>query len=509
MASRKRRRKPKTGTPTGTTPLKRPTTAPSGRTGRRALVVLVVAVAILTIAAISRSRDGKDESETRNDDEIHFRIEPVDVLVLPGEPTDPVGTVAIGSYYDDNYETVHEVVRYDGESDRPMWRSMPIPLGDRAQLRNAGRQVIVSVDRMMYAFDLATGSEVWRTELSDAVPQECTACLLVVDGSVIVRPLDAVLQGIDATSGTVRWTHRLEDTAGTVRAVGPFLLVTDGPGPNWRTVEIDPETGTPRHEIGARCPAPGTTAPDLPTGLLSPDSVAVTAPSDPDVAYLGFGTWPACWQAWDLSAGALRWSTTLPDESLRGDVATAFPGSDLLYSTGHATLGVVDTRDGAVNPLEVEPEHVFTPMTSSDQIVAGVRISTRGTPQAEVVGLDRRTGGTVWSFDLGPATPIEGSVVAAQTRGTGTLREGDVVFDVGVVDGKLAVVTIDWAGDGTALVVDIADGTRSESQTWTAWGGTPPFGVRSEGWSGPTVILRLDEWLFAIDALEGRRDWSS
>ncbi len=74
----------------------------------------------------------------------------------------------------------------------------------------AGVVYVASTDKHLYAIDLATGQEKWKTKLAKGSIMKCSPA--VKDGVVYVGDVGGTMYAVDAAKGEVKWTYTPEST---------------------------------------------------------------------------------------------------------------------------------------------------------------------------------------------------------------------------------------------------------------------------------------------------------
>lgn len=468
---------------------------------RAARIVATTLGLALLLAACSSSGPGSG-SGSNGPDAPDDDVVAGSVLVLPGEPTAAVRSVALTRRYDrDLSTTVYEIVRLDGVGDTPVWRTPPLGTDAyRVPLATDGTHVLTAIDAKVYAFDLGSGRPVWEAPLSDVFQAGCDRCFEVVGQRLLVRSFDSVIHAIDTTTGTEVWSRRLESVSGGMQVAGSRLLVIDGSYPGPTAEVVDPATGATVAALATGCHEDGSI---IPPRTIDADATVLTGSTEPDAAYLGYGYVPACWQKWDLADGSLVWDTVLPDDYLDHGTTAVLDEPRLTFGTRNPSLVQLDTVTGAGAAVPLPPDTDITPIATEGSSIIAQAVTTRGTAKWSMVGLDATTGAVRWQVPLGTATPLD-----ADHPGT-TISSAEQRFTTHVSGGKVDIVTIDGAtGQLSTQRIDLADGTPSPVTTVPYGTDGPSISFAPVAWSGSTAVLVVDDRLVVLDTTTSTVTWS-
>lgn len=275
-----------------------------------------------------------------------------------------------------------------------------------------GREVVVvgSKDGSVYAFDAATGEEVWEQSTEKSVWSSPT----VVGEHVYIGSDDGYLYDLNLEDGSVRWDEFIGATVISSPVVADGVVVVGADD----LYAFDAVTGEPRWEY--------------PTGeiISSPvvdDGVVYVGSDDGHLYAVGLDEQ----LRWSYDSGAaVRGSPVVADN-------TVFVGND------DGSLVALRTSDKAeVWNVDLGAKIRSTPLVSGDRLVVG-------TGGGRLVALDHTSGAEEWTFNAG--TEIESSPLEVA---------GLAVF--GADDGRVYAVWLD-SGDGAGFFA--TDGTVQSSPT--------------------------------------------
>ena len=457
-----------------------------------ALVLLAVAGAVVAVLAGTGAVDDLQEAVERlaGGDRT---VEDEGVLVLGGEPAAPLDAVALTYRYDQGRgATVHQLVRWSDAGTEPRWVGPSVEDATARLPLAAASGAAVAVDGdQAVAVELATGAERWRTTLSDVVARPCRGCLVVVDGTVVVVPDDAVVQALDLATGEPRWERRLADVRGRVEVVGGAVWVVDSSGGAVSVAVLDPATGAERATVPLSCSVDGATSPSTDV------DVELVALPDGD-ALIGHGTWPGCWERRGPD-GALRWQAGDEELWFSFGVPWATDGQVLASGDSEEGLLVIDLATGSQRPIPAPPDAELVPLDAAPDLVLALSATTRGSPRWSVVAYDTATLAPRWTVPLDAGVPLVGddatsSVVTSNDLRVLLHRDGEV----------LRAVTVDGA-DGSVRTggIVLADGTAAPGGRADLPASSGVTRVGLVGWLGSRVVLVLDGALVELDAGTG------
>ncbi len=244
-----------------------------------------------------------------------------------------------------------------------------------------GTAYIGSYDQHLYALDLKTGREKWRYKGGPF-----KGPVAVRGGSVYAGDEDGTLHCVDAQTGRKRWTHDAgaEVTSGAGFA-GEDVLFGSANETLYCLTKDGKKRWTFRVEGGPVNPTPATAA-----------GHTFVAGCDSNLHVI------------DVKTG--KETRAVP---LGGQVgATAAVGGDVLYvGTMTNDVQAVDWKEGKVLwtfQAENMPQPFFASVALTDRLVIAASKDKR------VYGIDRKTGGQVWSFLTGKR--VESSPVVVGKR---------------------------------------------------------------------------------------------
>ena len=151
---------------------------------------------------------------------------------------------------------VDQVVSYDGATGLPRW-TLPIPGTDVAcsASSDTGSDGAGTIGLVMYgpdsgpcdhvmAVDLATGHQAWAAPLQSSYSGDSATDLLGVAGGTAVVLTDEAITGLDARTGTTRWTLTSQCSFQQLYASGSSAVaLASCDGASYDVISIDPATG--------------------------------------------------------------------------------------------------------------------------------------------------------------------------------------------------------------------------------------------------------------------------
>lgn len=378
------------------------------------------------------------------------------VLLLPGEPGDPVRMIALTSVYDTGRsEVVNRVARFDGGGE-PTWSGPELSEGQyQVHLLSDGNRVYTTDDDEVVALSLADGTEQWRGSLTDEILWNCENCFSLAGDRLLVTASDGILTAFDTETGAQRWTRRFDDTRASTYVAGDRVLMVDGAGIDHRGIVVNPADGVELATFSGSCQQDGS---PITSGFGVDDPVIPMADGS---VVMGFGSWPACWQRVDLSTGQPRWNVLLPDGDARYDIGRTHDGATLVAQDGNDGLTVIDLATGAARPIAAVPDASTFPIAVTADTVVTLRESSRGSRPWSVAAYDLGDGAERWTWALDDAVPTTGTFGASAIVSS---EERHVA--IAVRDQRVDMVTVD--GDTSDLTVerlDLATGVAAPKST--------------------------------------------
>jgi hypothetical protein len=311
-----------------------------------------------------------------------------DLLITNWDPMQETETVYVTyAVKDGNARKVlweKEMVRYDG------WY-IPRAIFDES------RVYYLAGDRLL-AFDQKDGSTAWEASLSDLVSTSCENCIQKVQEHIVVLTLDYVLQGIDASSGELAWSVRLNDPSTAYEgfsAVGGQVVLAD------RT-----ESEESKKAVHVFSPDNGllvrTLAPTCPETDYHPwlDEMFIDRTSGGrQVIFLyDCGADPFA-QSWDLASGEMVWQQPLPEDADTWVDSSLLSRDTLYLDVREGRLEISLSTGQAVHLPEPDADYEFTLLEEHEGILIGKARRTRGSTRYELWGL-KGVAERIWSYEM-------------------------------------------------------------------------------------------------------------
>jgi outer membrane protein assembly factor BamB len=303
----------------------------------------------------------------------------------------------------------------------PDWVTTADGVGvDVSMVTGDGRLYVAVHEGRAYAFDLATGEQLWTTPLGEATDDSPAAV-----GELLVVPVDTAerwtLVGVDAASGERRWTYdppserRYSWSDSDVVVADGLVLATaafsgpDAPGDPFLAA-VDPAAGTERW----RTHLPGRYADHLLSTPAALDGRAYILARTYDDAPIGHVL------AFDLADGRPVWNTTVP---IAAETVLAADGTVFAAGAGVVAL---DPATGVSRGTVVTESHRFTHPAYADGTLFVLGAAIDVIDPRTVVAVDAATGTERWRSD-----PVAGGWIETQP----VVTERYVLY--GTVDGEL------------------------------------------------------------------------
>lgn len=255
-------------------------------------------------------------------------------------------------------------------------------------------------DEVVMAFDLATGTPIWRdthtapftkNQYATSMAKGPNATPLAADGRLYTFGVSAVLTAYDAATGKVLWRHDYtkdidSSTLFCGTAMSPILVdghilvhVGDDRGGVFRA--FDAATGAIRWE--QKGPGPGYASPVLATIDGEKQIVTMT-----DKSVVGVST----------ATGAILWSSPFPDEWNENIATPTIAGDTIVVSgTRRGTYGLEVGRDaGAWKVVEAWHSPETAMYMSSPVLHDGVLYGFSSRRKGQFFALDPASGKTRW-----------------------------------------------------------------------------------------------------------------
>lgn len=219
--------------------------------------------------------------------------------------------------------TGYDLLRVNRNDGSVVWSAEQgaIPLGKWAPVLDGGLGFTPSGGDLL-AFDPATGNQVWRTPLRDAL----SAGPVVDDGRVIIGDEKGTVIAFDAKTGKVAWSYQAEPEAiGGLSLAGGNVHFATTNGLAFQFHTLDAATGTLQHSFATQY-----------NGLIGGGAVA----GGTGYVMNGSGTI----SAFDLATGAVRWTDQTDAKSPN---STVLAGETAIVAGADGTLYAIDAATGS------------------------------------------------------------------------------------------------------------------------------------------------------------------
>jgi outer membrane protein assembly factor BamB len=264
------------------------------------------------------------------------------------------------------------------------------------------RRIYYLAGERLLAFDQTDGSIAWEASLSDLVSTSCEHCIQKANDRIVILTTDYVLQGIDASSGELAWSVRLNNSS-TARegfsVVGGQIVLSDQTESQGSTQAVhifDPHSGSLVRTVSPTCPEtdyrPWFTEMFIDRSSSNGRVIFLyKCISDPFV------------QSWDLASGEMVWQQPLPEDT-DTSVDSFLLGHDTLYvNVYHGRLKISLATGQTENLPEPDPDYEFILLEEHEDILIGKARRTRGSTRHELWGL-KGVAERIWSYELGTDT---------------------------------------------------------------------------------------------------------
>jgi outer membrane protein assembly factor BamB len=350
-------------------------------------------------------------------------------------------------------------VRFTPEGAEQLWASEALDessyRAEVAQFDDGGDGaplIYAAIDDQLLALDGDTGATKWRTTLRDRTSYDCEDCFEVVDGTLIVRTLDAYVTAFGPDAPEPLWEKRLNSPAGSVSVANDRLFIVDEPESSEQLTAVQvvsPTTGRVARTVTPTCPEDD----DTPWQLeLSPgDPVHAVGETDDVVAAFGFGD--VCLVRWNAESGTVAWTSRLINASGIRDQDVLVGDRDLVASTTSSALVAVDLTSGEAVQLTGPADTALELDSIVGRTLVATTATTRGTPRRGLAAWDLEAGERLWAIRLpGDPSPTSGFSSDALFDGS------PVVELVPTVDGMTAFTFRGEDRTFAATPIDLSDG---------------------------------------------------
>jgi outer membrane protein assembly factor BamB len=403
-------------------------------------------------------------------------------LMLPSDGNSPN---IVAETYDVSSQSF-AVTRLDLASHKALWNS----LGQKeflhidAMLAGDTHLYLVIKNRLI-ALQLSDGQQAWETSLSDELAGACRRCITLQAGRLLVLTMDKTLGAYDAATGHQAWEKHFDNAGHTLYPLGQTVALAYSLQRGAALGVFDVATGSEKLHLEPTCKPPDGLQDEMDvSSYILLDTAGPTTK-----AYIFFGLFNSCVQRWDLSSGKMDWQTM--DEQHRlsaSDDTPALLAHGRLYlssdrqlssmdaATGQQVQVVDDTRDYFLIPILVDGQHL---------VVRARR--TRGSTRYELWAYDLNSGKNAWKHPILNGSPIDppgqmSGLISENDQGWTLLQASDglwlITFQTAPNQVNLARINLDtgeWTGqkslslglDSSTEFYDIPQ--RIESQDHLGW----------------------------------------
>jgi hypothetical protein len=284
-----------------------------------------------------------------------------------------------------------EIAKYDG------WY-IPRAIFDESRI------YYLAGERLL-AFDQKDGSTAWEASLSDLVSTSCENCIQKVKGQLIVLTLDYVLQGIDASSGELAWSVRLNDSSTAYEgfsAVGGQVVLSDRTEPEGadKAVHVfSPDNGSLIRTLAPTCP-------EIDYQPWFRDMFVDRSSGGGQVIFLYMCMSDPYVQSWALASGEMAWQQLLPEDA-DISVDSFLLSRDTLYLDVYKGRLEISLSTGQTESLpEPDPDYEFILLEEYEGTLIGKARRTRGSERHELWGLEG-VAERIWSYELETDTLLD------------------------------------------------------------------------------------------------------
>jgi hypothetical protein len=311
-----------------------------------------------------------------------------DLLITNWDPREETETVYVTYIVKDgNARKVlweKEIAEYDG------WYDPRATFDESRVYYLAGERLL--------AFDQKDGSIAWEASLSDLISNSCEHCIQKVKECLIVLTVDYVLQGIDASSGELAWSVRLNDSITAYEGfsvAGGRVVIPDRTEPRGsdKAVHVfDPDNGSLIRKIAPTCP-------EMDYRPWFTEMFIDHSSGDGKVIFLYDCRADPFVQSWDLDSGEMVWQQPLPEDA-DTSVDSFLLGRDTLYLDVREGRLKISLSTGQARHLpEPDPDYEFTLLEEHEDILIGKARRTRGSERHELWGLTG-VAERIWSHEM-------------------------------------------------------------------------------------------------------------
>jgi hypothetical protein len=317
-----------------------------------------------------------------------------DLLITNWEPVQESGTFHV------------TYVAKDGDKRKVLWEKalkeydywyIPRAISDESRIYYLAGERLLALNQQ-------DGSTVWEAPLSDLVSISCASCIDKVRDRVVVLTTDYVLQGVDARSGEIAWSVRLNDPSAAYEGfsvIGDQIVLLDyiEPGTSEQAVHVfNPGDGSLIRRISPTCPESGS--------ISWRNEALIDHTGGQAIFSHGCSTSGPYMQSWSLANGEMIWQSPLPEGRSISAKSFLF-GRDTLYLDEYQGRLEVTLSTGQIKYLpNPDPDYDFTLLGEHEGLLIGIARRTRGTTRYELWGL-KGVAERIWSYEIAADTPFD------------------------------------------------------------------------------------------------------
>jgi len=417
-------------------------------------------------------------------------------IILPASQDSAPDVVA--TFYNVNDET-RLIGRVSRAESKLAWQSDSLP-GDGFvdDMITDGERVYVAVDDELLAFDSADGNLSWQISLPDKLDAGDDN-LIIVNQVVIIMTMDRLVQAYDAETGVEVWSRPLLSYARGLRMMGERLIILDyvGDGHELNIFLLDPVDGGEERVIFPICKTESSWEETL------RDDSPIVYDGAGDALYLAFGLSTGCIQRYDLGSTGLVWETRSEyafNNSFYG--FNYFQTPDTLYYGNDTRLFALNKLDGVLQLLFEDDSYEMAPLALSGDTLLVLAKRTKGSERIELWGLEPASGTRTWQL-----IPENASPVAPPYEMTGLVDKGDSGWTWKLTPEGLLLIHFEAEPNQLVLTTyDPANGSSLDERTVSMKDVIGDFYSIPTviGWQGNEMYFMLDGKIYALDVVAGQ-----
>lgn len=490
---------PPLGTPTDTTSeLASAATKAGVGCGVTGAIIAVVVFLFVggIILAVSRAGDSaKKAFSSANTDVAGAPVAVGNTITLDGSVDTIVGypdpsdlTVVVQDSSGDKTNRYLDRVKAGPGGFKRVWRSPALGRDAyRADTANDGKQLYAAIGKTLYAFDFATGKEVWKTTLRDSL-SSCDGCIAVVEGKLIIRTQDGYLTGFAPGSPKAIWSRRLDSTSGAVASTGGHYYVSDSVNGNTslsRVHAIDPATGDDRRSFAPSCPAGSDGGGPV---TMSDQDRPYAVPGSKDLV-MAFGFGDGCVVRWNPLTGRQAWTLRATGASEFQRDATLVTAKDMVVETEGGELVHVNMASGEGKELAFPTDETAKPWKILGRVLLAKSETSRGSTKGGLIAWNLDSTTRLWDITI-PG----GAQASSDEQESNALFDDQPRFAV-TASGSQGHVFI-FSGQKPTLTTYSLDlttgnlGAPADGELKTPDGGTPSLTLEAAGTNW--IIVSVD-----------------